>query len=89
MYLLLFLEDLTVFDFFTLTLIFQGDILLPKEQIEAIKNGRDPANLVGARGLLKYKEFLWPGGVVYYTIDTRRLKFTIFPTCISERYKAS
>ena len=69
--------------------MFEGDILLPKEHIEAIKNGGDSANLVGAPGLLKYKEFLWPGGVVYYTIDTRRLKFTNFQTGISERCKTS
>lgn len=45
-------------------------MLLTKEQIEAAKKGQNPNGVGGARGLSKYGK--WPGGIVYYTIDTRK-----------------
>ena len=53
---------------------FEGDIMLPKEEIEAIKKGQDPNSVGSARGLRKNRH--WPGGIVYYTIDTRKLNFS-------------
>ena len=49
--------------------LFEGDMLLTKEQIEAAKKGQNPMG-GGARGLSRYGK--WPGGIVYYTIDTRK-----------------
>ncbi|XP_073239988.1 blastula protease 10-like [Porites lutea] len=50
--------------------MFEGDLWLPKEQIEAAKNGMDPTNIGGVRGLSRHNQ--WPGGIVYYTISTKR-----------------
>ena len=43
--------------------LFEGDLKFSKEQIQAALNG-------GARGLTKNRQ--WPGGIVYYTINTRK-----------------
>ena len=50
--------------------MFEGDLWLPKEQIEAAKNGMDPTNVGGVRGLSRNRQ--WPGGIVYYTISTSK-----------------
>ena len=50
--------------------MFEGDLWLPKEQIEAAKNGMDPTNIGGVRGLSRHNK--WPGGIVYYTISTSK-----------------
>ena len=50
--------------------MFEGDLWLPKEQIEAAKNGLDPTNIGGVRGLSRHNK--WPGGIVYYTISTSK-----------------
>ncbi|KAL9984774.1 hypothetical protein ACROYT_G007107 [Oculina patagonica] len=47
---------------------FEGDIMLPVEQILAAEHGLDPTNLGGARGLKRSAQ--WPGGIVPYTIHS-------------------
>lgn len=49
---------------------FEGDILLTKKEMEAVKHGLGPNGAIGARGLSSYKDRLWPRGIVYYTIST-------------------
>ncbi|KAJ7379143.1 hypothetical protein OS493_017641 [Desmophyllum pertusum] len=49
--------------------LFEGDMLLTKEQIQAAVNGQNPSNVGGARGLSS-TYMKWPRGIVYYTIDT-------------------
>lgn len=58
------------------TQIFEGDMLLTEEQIQAAENGMSPNDVGGARGLSKYRK--WPGGVVPYTIHGSAGKLHIF-----------
>ena len=39
--------------------------------------GLNPYTKVGARGLTTHDYRRWPGGIVYYTIDTRKLSLEI------------
>lgn len=56
--------------------VFEGDMLLTEEQIQAAENGMDPNNVGGARGL--YKRRRWPGGIVPYTLHESAGKQYIF-----------
>ena len=47
---------------------FEGDMMLPMEQIRAAEDGLDPTVLGGARGLKRRAQ--WPGGIVPYTIHS-------------------
>ena len=55
--------------------MFEGDILLTKEQMEAVKKGFGPNGGLSSRGLSNSKYRLWPRGIVYYTIDTSKWNF--------------
>ncbi|CAH3104393.1 unnamed protein product, partial [Pocillopora meandrina] len=46
--------------------VFEGDMWLTEEQIQAAENGMDPNNAAGTRGLSKYRK--WPSGIVPYTL---------------------
>lgn len=46
--------------------VFEGDMWLTEEQIQAAENGMDPNNAAGTRGLSKYRK--WPNGIVPYTL---------------------
>ena len=48
--------------------IFEGDMQLPMEQIQAAEHGLDPTVSGGARGLKRRAQ--WPGGIVPYTIHS-------------------
>lgn len=47
---------------------FEGDMMLPMEQIQAAEHGLDPTVTGGARGLKRRAQ--WPGGIVPYTIHS-------------------
>ena len=55
--------------------MFEGDILLTKEQMEAVKKGFGPNGGLSSRGLSNSNHRLWPRGIVYYTIDTSKWNF--------------
>ena len=55
--------------------MFEGDILLTKEQMEAVKKGLGPNGGLSSRGLSNSNYRLWPRGIVYYTIDTSKWNF--------------
>ncbi|XP_078357411.1 zinc metalloproteinase nas-6-like [Oculina patagonica] len=58
---------------------FEGDLKLSREQMQELKSGI----VGGARGLRKNRQ--WPGGIVYYTIDTRRpLRKAVIHSAIRE-----
>ncbi|XP_058961218.2 zinc metalloproteinase nas-15-like [Pocillopora verrucosa] len=64
---------------------FEGDILLTKKEMEAVKHGLGPNGAIGARGLSSYKDRLWPRGIVYYTISTiRPIRRAIIHSAIRE-----
>ena len=53
--------------------IWQGDILLTKDQMAAINNGLNPNNAGGARKVASWDSAKWPRNRVYYTIKTSKL----------------
>ncbi|XP_078357410.1 blastula protease 10-like [Oculina patagonica] len=58
---------------------FEGDLKLSREQMQELKSGI----VGGARGLGKNRQ--WPGGIVYYTINTRRpLRKAVIRSAIRE-----
>lgn len=49
--------------------LFEGDIILNSQQRKAIKLGRDLDGALFTRGATAQSSWLWPNGVVPYTID--------------------
>ncbi|KAJ7379147.1 hypothetical protein OS493_017645 [Desmophyllum pertusum] len=50
---------------------FEGDMMLPLEQVQAAEHGLDPTNLGGARGLKRLSTMAWRGSSLHITFKRK------------------